>query len=134
MSEQPWVAVVDDDGSLRTSLVRLLRAAGIPARGFGSAEDFLGRADGPEPTCAVLDIHLGVGLNGYELEERLESEGRPLPMIFMTGQTEPPMRMRRDPDAAAACLRKPFDSDKLIGRVQRHLLGDVTGMHAPAGD
>jgi FixJ family two-component response regulator len=126
LSEPPWVAVVDDDESLRTSLVRLLTAVGIPARGFGSAEEFLRRPDGPDPACAVLDIQLGAGLNGYELKERLESEGSALPIIFMTGQAELPMSMKRDPGALASCLRKPFDRDELIAQV-RPLLGELTG-------
>ena len=121
MSEQPWVSVIDDDESLRAAVVLLLRSAGIHARGFGSAEEFLGRADGPEPTCAVLDVQLGTGLNGYELKERLESEGRALPIIFMTAQSELPIRMSRDTDAVANCLRKPFGKDDLLARVRRML-------------
>src|SRR5690349_14778072 len=121
MSEQQWVSVVDDDESLRTALVRLLRSVGIHARGFGSAEEFLGRADGPEPACALLDIHLGTGMNGYELKEQLESEGRAPPIVFMTAHAELPMRMLQDPDAVANCLRKPFDKDELLARVRRVL-------------
>ena len=90
MREQPWVSVIDDDASLRAALVLLLRSSGIHARGFASAEDFLGRADGLDPTCVLLDVHLGTGLTGYELKERLESEGRPLPIIFMTAHSELP--------------------------------------------
>jgi len=124
MSEQQWVSVVDDDESLRTALVRLFRSVGILARGFGSAEEFLGRPDGPEPACALLDIHLGTGLNGYELKERLESEGRAPPIVFMTAHAELPMRMLQDPAAVANCLRKPFDKDELLARVRR-ILGAI---------
>jgi len=121
MSAQKWVSVVDDDESLRTALVRLFRSVGILARGFGSAEEFLDRPDGPEPAFALLDIHLGTGLNGYELKERLESEGRAPPIVFMTAHAELPMRMLQDPDAVANCLRKPFDKDDLLARVRRVL-------------
>ena len=124
MSEKPWVSVLDDDESLRTALIRLLRSADIHARGFGSAEEFLGRADGPEPACAVVDVDMGLGLNGYELKERLESEGRALPIIFMTAHAELPMRMLQDPGAVADCLRKPFDKDELLARL-RHILGAI---------
>jgi len=121
MSEQPWVLVIDDDESLRAALVLLLRSAGIQARGFGSAEEFLGRPDGPDPTCAVLDVHLGTGLTGYELKEQLESEGRALPIVFTTAHSELPIRMSRDADAMANCLRKPFGKDELLTRVRRFL-------------
>ena len=124
MSEQPWVSVIDDDESVRAALVRLLRSVGILARSFRSAEEFLGHVDGPGPACAVVDIQMGEGLNGYELKERLESDGRALPIIFMTAHAELPVRMLQDSGAVANCLRKPFKKDELLARVRR-VLGAV---------
>ena len=124
MNEQRWVSVVDDDESLRTALVRLFRSVGIVARGFGSAEEFLSRPDGSEPACALLDVDLGTGLSGYELKQRLESEGRAPPIVFMTAHAELPLRMLEDPHAVANCLRKPFDKDDLLARVRR-ILGAI---------
>ena len=125
MSEHQWVSVVDDDESLRAAVVRLFRSVGIVARAFGSAEEFLDRTNGPEPACALVDIQLGEGgLNGYELKERLESEGKALPIIFMTAHPELPIRMLQDPVAMANCLRKPFDTEELLARVRR-LLGVI---------
>ena len=121
MSEQQWVSVVDDDESLRAAVVRLLRSVGILARAFSSAEEFLERTDGALPACAVVDVHLGLGLNGYELKERLESEGRAPPIIFMTAHADLPIRMLEDTAAVASCLRKPFDKDDLLARVRRIL-------------
>lgn len=121
MSDAKWVSVVDDDESLRAALVRLLRSAGIHARGFGSAEEFLGHTGGSEPACAVVDIHMGEGLNGYELKERLESEGRAVPIIFMTAHAELPVRMLQDADAVASCLRKPFGKEEILARLRRIL-------------
>jgi len=134
MSEQPWVSVIDDDASLRAAVILLLRTAGFHAHGFGSAEEFLSRADAPDPACVLLDVHLGSGLTGYELKERLESEGRTLPIIFMTAHSDLPMRMSRDADAMANCLRKPFGKDDLLARVRR-LVGAilVTAMIATSG-
>jgi FixJ family two-component response regulator len=117
MSARPWVAVIDDHESVRTSIIRLLRSVDVDARGFGSAEEFLDRADGLAPVCAVVDLYLGVGINGYELKERLERDGRALPMIFMTAQAELPIRMQEDEAAVATCLRKPFSPDELIARL-----------------
>jgi FixJ family two-component response regulator len=117
MSAQQWVAVIDDHESLRASIVRLLRTADVDARGFGSAEEFLGRAEGSAPACAVVDVYLGVGLNGYELGERLQRDGRALPIVFMTAQAELPVRMQEDEAAVATCLRKPFSREALIARL-----------------
>ena len=117
MSSRQWVAVVDDHESLRTSIVRLLRTLDIDARGFRSAEEFLDRAEESPPACALVDVYLGVGLNGYELGERLERDGRGLQIVFMTAQAELPVRMQEDEAAVAACLRKPFSREDLVARL-----------------
>jgi FixJ family two-component response regulator len=127
MSKQQWVAIIDDDDSFRTSLVRIVELSGIHARGFSSAEEYLSRPADTEPTCIVLDIHLGAGLNGFALQERLESEGRARPIIFMSGEAAPL------PGLAADFLRKPFAADELIVRVRRHLLGEL-GATPPQSD
>jgi FixJ family two-component response regulator len=117
MSTPQWVAVIDDDESLRRSIVRLLRSVDVDARGFSSAEEFLDHTEGSAPACAVVDVYLGEGLNGYELKERLERDGRALPIVFMTAQAELPIRMQEDEAAVAACLRKPFSKEELIARL-----------------
>ena len=132
MSEQQWVAIIEDDESLRASIARVLRVVGIPARDFGSAEEFLSRAAGDGPTCIVLDIHLGAGLNGFELRERLESDGELPPIIFMTGHAELLAQTSRDGGAGADFLRKPFDTDELIARVRRHLPRELGATGAPS--
>ena len=112
-----WVAIVDDDDSLRRSLVRLLRSVDIDAQGFASAEDYLARAGAATPACAVVDVYLGAGLNGYELKERLDREGHAVPMVFMTALSELPIRMSDDRAAVASCLRKPFTTEDLLARL-----------------
>lgn len=116
MNSRQWVAVVDDHDSLRTSIVRLLRSVDVDAMGFASAEGFLDHVATDTPTCAVIDVYLGLGLNGYELKERLERDGRALPIVFMTAQAELPVRMQVDA-ASANVLRKPFSKDELIARL-----------------
>jgi len=121
MDGQQWVAVIDDDESLRRSIVRLLRTVDFDARGFGSAEEFLGLVNNDCPTCALVDIYLGHGLNGYELKEQLDATGFAFPIVFMTAQVELPVRMQQDSSAIATCLRKPFGQDDLLRRLAPHL-------------
>jgi FixJ family two-component response regulator len=122
MSEQHWVAVVDDDECLRASLVRLLLSVDIPARGFRTGEEFLYRAPGSEPACLVLDINLGAGLNGFEIQERLKSDGSALPIIFITGQPDLALSRTREQRTPPDHLHKPFDCSELLARVRSHLL------------
>ena len=121
MHEPPWVAIIDDDEAVRKSTIRLLRHTGIPAVGFCSAEEFLQWSSGSEPGCLVLDIHLGSGLNGFELRQRLESDGRPLPIVFVTGRPDDPLLKAQVPDWVADVLSKPFEAHDLYARVRRHV-------------
>ena len=116
-----WVAIIDDDAPVRSSLSRLFRAYGIQAVPFGSAEDYLRRTVALTPRCILLDVQLIGGLSGTDLQERLASEGVAPPIIFMTGQDEMrPALLERFPELND-CLRKPFDMGRLLARVRPHL-------------
>jgi len=122
-SAEHWVGVVDDDASMRIALARLLRGNGIRAEAFGSAEEYLERSVDGQPCCIILDVHLG-GLSGFDLQERLESQGNAPPIIFITADEE--VCARRLGERASTCgyLRKPFDSEGLMTLVLTYLEGD----------
>jgi RNA polymerase sigma factor (sigma-70 family) len=114
----PTVFVVDDDDSVRKSLVRLLRAMGYPARPYASAKEFLEtwRLD-PAPGCLVLDVQLPE-LNGMELQEVLRQTACPVPIIFITGHGDIPMSVRAIKAGAVDFLAKPFQDEALLRAVQ----------------
>ena len=60
MSE-PTVFIIDDDPSARKGLTRLVRAAGMNAESFASAEDFLASGKSNESGCIVLDVSMPGG-------------------------------------------------------------------------
>lgn len=115
---ESWVGIVDDDAALRTALARALRCNGIPVETFASAEEFLHHA-GRQPTCIVLDIHLG-GLSGFELQDLLTARGDPPPIVFMTAHDEVPSERHRS-SAACGYLRKPFETRTLLALIRPHL-------------
>ena len=71
---QLCVGVVDDDESVRRSLARLLRAAGMQPTTYASAEEFRADVQPPRFDCLVLDVQLP-GMSGLELRNRLAAEG-----------------------------------------------------------
>ena len=122
---QEWIAVVDDDPSIRSSLARLMRSEGIVVETFAAPSDFLAAiaSDGP-PSCLVLDVHLGTE-SGFDLQDTLAVTHATLPVILMTGHdkiSSAELARRAGPDGF---LRKPFDSDLILGIVRRRaeLLG-----------
>jgi FixJ family two-component response regulator len=121
------VAVVDDDGSVRKALGRLLRSAGLSVQTFASAEDFL--EAGPAAACVILDQRLP-GLSGLELYRRLAAEGRPVAAVFITGHKNEPTRREALSAGAVAFLLKPFDDEVLLRAVSEA----VTGEMSPPGE
>jgi FixJ family two-component response regulator len=123
---RPWVAVIDDDASIRTALARLCRCHGIHAETFSSAEDFLQRGAMRSPDCIILDVHLGPGLSGFELHDRLRSDGRARPTIFVTGRPDVIPHGPTASDVVCAFLWKPVDCELLLALVRAELGEDAT--------
>ena len=114
----PTIFVVDDDRSVRTSLGRLLEAAGYAVETFASAREFLARAPQAGPCCLVLDVRMP-GLTGLDLQEALAATGRPMSIVFISGHSDVPMSVRAMKAGAIDFLAKPFDVEELLTAIQR---------------
>jgi FixJ family two-component response regulator len=112
------IFIIDDDESVRRALGRLFRSAGLTAETFATAEEFLRHPERPEPGCLVLDLHLP-GLCGLSLQERLKAEGRCVPIVFISGDTDERARERALRAGAVAFLQKPFEEQELLDAVRR---------------
>jgi FixJ family two-component response regulator len=99
----------------------MFRGIGVRAETFSSAEEYLHHSGLEDPSCIVLDVHLG-GLTGFELQARLAAEGRLRPIIFITAHEICTDDLARCP-GPCRYLRKPFDSDTLMALVLPHLNG-----------
>jgi len=116
--ENRWVAIVDDDPSVRSALARVLRTAGITVETYATAHEYLSASLDREPSCLVLDVHLG-GMTGFDLHDRLLASGSGVSVLFITAHDDVPtaeLERRAGPDGY---LRKPFDGDQLLALVRR---------------
>ena len=114
------VFIIEDDDSVRRSLLRLMRSAGRNAQGFATAEEFLQFSGLAVPGCLLLDVHLP-GMSGLELQELLLSEGRQVPVVFITAYVDERVRERALRAGAVAFLQKPFEEQALLDAVARAL-------------
>ena len=114
---RPFVAIVDDEESVRCALMRLLRASSLDCEGFASGEEFLNSLATRRPDCLILDLQMA-GLNGRDVQRQLNGLGRPIPVIMITAHDEPTIREQCLADGAAAYLRKPLRGDVLIRSIQ----------------
>ncbi|MEX2741117.1 response regulator transcription factor [Rhizobium mongolense] len=112
------VAIVENDASMRRSVLRLLNAHGFLVEEYTSAESFLGRDIGSHAECLVLDIDLG-GMSGIELQSRLKESGASLPVIFITALEDDALKEQATRAGCVAYLRKPFPAALLIDAINR---------------
>ncbi|CAO3454671.1 Two-component transcriptional response regulator, LuxR family [Azospirillum argentinense] len=114
--ESPFVAIIDDDPSIRESLVSLLRSVGLTALPFASAQEFLQQRLPDAPGCLVLDVRLP-GQSGLEFQRELSGTDIHLPVVFITGHGDIPMSVTAMKAGAVEFLAKPFRDQDLIDAV-----------------
>lgn len=111
------VDVVEDDAAMRDALVLLLTSAGIQARGFADAEEFL-RAENPtEVACVLADVRLP-GMDGLSLHRRLLALGAEPAVVMITGHGDVAMAVAALKAGALDFVEKPFEPAVLLDSVR----------------
>ena len=113
MQDRNLVLVVDDDPGVLKGVKRLLQQHAYEAILFSSAEAFKRHADIEKAVRVILDINLNDG-SGIELRYHLKSNGRSVPVIYMTGNENPAVRDAALASGCIAFLTKPFSAQSLI--------------------
>jgi FixJ family two-component response regulator len=113
LSKIPVISVVDDDESVRTAITRLVQSLGFVALTFASAREFLRSACSHDISCLITDIQMP-DISGTELQRILISEGKNIPIIFITAFPDEGIRARALNAGAVGFLSKPFEGSTLI--------------------
>jgi FixJ family two-component response regulator len=114
------IAIIDDDEAMQDSLRDLMEAAGLAARCFGCAEDFLASDLHDRAACLIVDVRMPK-MSGLELQARLKEEECNVPIIFITAHGDARMRIQAMRRGAVEFLAKPFDHQLLLKRVRSAL-------------
>jgi FixJ family two-component response regulator len=115
--ENKLVAIVDDDDAVRIALEGLLRSAGLTARAFESAENFLESGQQLQTACLITDIRMP-GMSGLELQAKLNADRCRIPIVFITAHGDAQMRMQALRAGAVEFLAKPFNDEALLETVR----------------
>jgi FixJ family two-component response regulator len=113
MAHEHFIAVVDDDQSVRDAVTNLFRSMGFPAVAFASAEEFLNSDSLDKTSCIVLDVQMP-GMGGLSLQSHLAATGRQIPIVFVTGYPDAGLRDKAMSLGAVCFLTKPFNEDDLV--------------------
>ena len=123
-SSLPVVHVVDDDESVRRSLISLLEEVGLRVAAFPSAEAFLRELRDDSRGCILLDVRMP-GMSGLQLQQVLRERGILLPTIILTGHADVPMAVSAMSGGAAGFVEKPFSPQDLLDRIHDCLAADA---------
>ena len=124
---QQTVYVVEDDEAVRDSLELLLKSDGKPVRPYKSATAFLKDYSDKMAGCIVLDIRMP-GMDGMELQKKLNEKHSILPIIFVTGHGDVPMAVDAMKEGAVDFIQKPYREEALLERIEAALKQDLEQM------
>jgi CheY-like chemotaxis protein len=112
------ILVVDDEVAIASLVADTLEEEGYQVQIFHDGASALLEIVHDPPDLVLLDIAMPV-MVGDELLRYLRQHGYPdLPVIIMTAGLHPEQYLAQ---GASAVLPKPFDLEKMVDIVQRHL-------------
>ena len=117
-SLKPLARVIDDEETVRNSIVFNLRMAGIEAVAYESALDYLENDDNRHAGCVILDVRMP-DMSGLELQNEMLRRGIDLPIIFLTGHGDVSMAVTALQKGAADFCEKPVEPERLRKNVRR---------------
>ena len=118
MPAHQYVAIVDDDESVRRSLSRLLQQAGFHPIAFASGEDFLADPLHSHVDCLLVDIRLRA-MTGIELHQKVVAEGSQVPVIYITAFDDPAAKTEAMRAGCAGFFRKTDAGPEIIEAIRR---------------
>lgn len=122
-----YVAVIDDDGSIRNSLGRALRMENYEVDLFEDGLSALKAIQMRAPDAIVLDLQLP-DVDGLEICRRIRQAGDTTPILMLTARDAVNDRVEGLDAGADDYLVKPFDLPELLARL-RALLRRTSVVH-----
>ncbi|WP_372965269.1 response regulator FixJ [Marinobacter sp.] len=120
---QQTVYVVEDDEAVRDSLELLLKSDGKLVKTYENAGAFLKDYSDNMAGCIVLDIRMP-GMDGMELQKKLNEKHSILPIIFVTGHGDVPMAVDAMKEGAVDFIQKPYREEALLEKIEAALEQD----------
>ena len=111
------VLVVDDEANIVELLTVSLKFQGFDVRSANSGTDALRIAREFRPDAYILDVMMP-GMDGYELLQKLRSEGLEGPVLYLTAKDGVESRIHGLTIGADDYITKPFSLEEVITRLR----------------
>lgn len=116
-SPASYIAIVDDDGAIRTALGRALRMENYDVELFEDGASALKSIQLRAPDAIVLDLQLP-DIDGLEICRRIRRAGDATPILMLTARDAVNDRVEGLDVGADDYLVKPFDLAELLARLR----------------
>jgi two-component system, OmpR family, response regulator len=127
----PSLLIVEDDASLRGTLVRALRAEGFAVRAVATGGELLEQTSRRAPDVLVIDIGLP-DADGRDVCQALRARGVRAPVLFLTARDALTDRLSGFSAGGDDYVTKPFDLDEVVARLRAILRRAAAGSAPPA--
>lgn len=120
--DKALILIVDDNPQNLQVLGNLLRDHGYKVAAAQDGLKALEFIQNRQPDCILLDIMMPE-ITGVEMCQRLKADEttRDIPVIFLTGVTDPWNKARAFEAGGVDYITKPFESEDVLARVTTHL-------------
>lgn len=111
---QNTVLIVDDEAGIRDTLKVVLEDEGLRVATAVSGEECLHRAATLRPSCVLLDIWLGDGIDGLTTLERLREEGSDASVVMISGHGNIEAAVKATKLGAFDFIEKPLSLERTV--------------------
>ena len=115
--EKQRILVVDDEESIVDLVSTALRFVGYDVQTAANGHQALTEASYFMPHLILLDVMMP-GLDGFQVCERLRSNGDNVPVIFLTARDDHSDKLRGFTRGGDDYVTKPFSLEELVARIQ----------------
>jgi len=119
------ILIIDDDRQMRRLLTRILQGAGHTVRAAENGRVGIALFQQRHPALVISDIVMP-DMEGIETILALRREQPEIPIIAISGGSDPLYLQAAGKLGATAMLEKPFSADRLLSLVEG-MLGASTG-------
>jgi CheY-like chemotaxis protein len=116
------ILIIDDDQQTRRLLTRILQSAGHTAHQAENGRDGIELFRQERPALVISDIVMS-GMGGIETIRELRRDDPAVPIIAISGGSDPIYLRAATALGATASLEKPFSAGDLLALVDRLLAG-----------
>jgi len=117
------VLIVEDADVCRVALeLAFMRVPGLAIRSVATAEEALEWLASNQASVLVTDVHLP-HMDGFELVQAIRSKSRSMPILVISGDTDPRTPARLESLGADAYFSKPYSPAEVRQKLEQLIDG-----------